>query len=487
VARFERGSEFVEVWLAAPEQRARSGSAGPRSDAERRAETIDPTGNIVYRWPELLSRAGRIGDAAETVTLDRRYEWSARDDYQRFQSQRLRDGWHRVADPDHEMVYDEPINAELDAALRADPDDASAALVYADWLQQRQHPRGKLIVAQHARLERPDDAELAAAEAELLEAHIPELYGALWSRLRPAGARKGDGGIDVTWWCGFIRYARITGFQESGSSEDTLWELLRHPSARFLRELDIGCHRSGDQDNVLMSDLLVHAGPTPPLRKLVLADFDDSEIDNIDISRAPIGDLTGLGERYPELEDVVLKGTGDVVLGDLRLPNARRFALRTSTLTRTTLASIVRAPWPVLEELELWFGDPDRGYGADCELADAVALLRRPLPKLRVLRVMNAMFSDEIVSELVAWSGAAQLEQLDFGLGTLSDVGAAALVAARSAFPKLERLGVFENALTPAGLAQLRAAFPVDDRAISPAYGWREPRQKPARYASVSE
>jgi hypothetical protein len=141
-----------------------------------------------------------------------------------------------------------------------------------------------------------------------------------------------------------------------------------------------------------MCDVLVRSGPTPPLRKLVIADFDDSQIDNIDISRAPIGDLAGLGERYPELEDVVLKGTGDVVLGDVRLPRARRFALRTSTLTRATLASILRAPWPHLEDLELWFGDPIAGYG-QCRRRRAAAVALRAAANYARCG-SNAMFSD---------------------------------------------------------------------------------------------
>ncbi|HEY6035516.1 MAG TPA: hypothetical protein VIV58_14685, partial [Kofleriaceae bacterium] len=233
---------------------------------------------------------------------------------------------------------------------------------------------------------------------------------------------------------------------------------------------------------------VMHAGPRPPLRELVIADFDDSEIDNIDISRAPIGDLTGLGEAYPELETVILKGTGDVALGRLALPRAKKFALRTSTMTKQTLATILAAPWPALEDLELWFGDVDRGYGAECTLADVLPLFARPLPALRALRLMNSPFSDEVVPAIGAWPGAARLEVLDFSLGTLSDAGAQALVTVRAAFPALRRLGVFECALTGAGLSMLYAAgYPVETSAISPAENWREPQQKPARYCSVSE
>ena len=411
------------------------------------------------------------------MTLASRYSFSAASDFERMTSEHLRAGWRRVRDPAREHDVDhEPRDPVLDAALRADPGDVATALVYADWLQHRGHSRGALITVQHALAERPDDPQLVAESARLLDEHNDELLMPLQLCER----------LDLVWERGFVKRARIGRSGDEGPQ--TLWEVLRHPSTRFLRELVIGCHKYGDQNNEPMCDLLLHAGPRPPLRLLEIADFDQSAIDNIDISRAWLGDLSQLSACYPQLEDVVLKGHGSVQLGELRLLHARRFALRTSSMTRATLATILRAPWPALEELELWFGDPERGYGADCGLADVVPLFGCELPRLRVLALRNAMFSDELVPEILAWPGAAQLEELDFALGTLSDAGAAELVAGKHALPKLRRLGVFQCSLSSSGLASLRdAGVAVDDRAIAPAFAWREPEQKSGRYASVNE
>ncbi|MBA3396886.1 MAG: TIGR02996 domain-containing protein [Deltaproteobacteria bacterium] len=459
MARLQRGTEVFELWL-------------DRVDGEV--------------WPHLMVRrahADAIDHApAERVTL--RHQFGGDREYCRLMSEYLRQGWQRVRDPAREdAIPDEPIEPTLDATLRADPGDHAAALVYADWLQQRGHPRGALIAVQHARLAVPDDPTLAAEEARLLAEHAPVLLGTLAAAAPDDGGR----GLHLVWEHGFVRGARITGSLDRGESEDLLWELLRHPSARFLRELVIGCHHAGDQDNQLVSDLLLHAGPRPPLRRLVLADFDDSELDNIDISRAPLGELGGLGEAYPLLEDVVLKGTGDVELAPLALPQARRFALRTSTLRKSTLATILAAPWPELEELELWFGTPD--YGADVEPDDLAGFLAgEGFPKLRVLRLMNAIFTDEICPAILRSPRLPALAALDFSLGTLSDEGAALLHAGREALAHLTSLGVFECSLTASGLAQLRAAgLPVDDRPISHAEAWREPQQKRWRFVSVSE
>jgi uncharacterized protein (TIGR02996 family) len=473
MARFERGGQFIEYWT------------------ERPARPLDPaTGRPEHAWPELLTRSGRVGvagaagEGAEAMVLALPNVFSADREYARSIRQQLEQGWHRVRDRAHDAeLPDEPSDPSLDAQLRVDPGDADVASIYGDWLQHRGHPRGRLIAVQAALRARPGDAELVAEEQALFTSHADALLG-------PLAALVDDGEdsqmIALDWDLGWIRRAQILGRHDVPA--DLVWELLRHPSARFLRSVVVGCVRSGDQDNTTLTATVMHAGPPPPLRELVIADFDHSHIDNIDISRAPIGDLAGLGEAYPELETVILKGLGDVVLDGLALPRAKTFALRTSTMTKRTLATILAAPWPALEDLELWFGDVDRGYGAECTVADLAPLFARPLPAMRALRIMNSPFSDEVVPLIVAWAGAAKLETLDFSLGTLSDAGAQVLAGARAAFPALRRLGVFECSLTPAGLARLAdAGYPVDASAISAAENWREPQQKPGRYCSVSE
>lgn len=368
----------------------------------------------------------------------REYASKQRDLYER--------GYHRVVDEPRETAYEE------DDGGIADP------LVRADWLIEHGHPRGPLIVA--------------GFDPAILEAHADVLLGPLESEH-----------LKLTWERGYIRRARIEGFQDNG--EDLLWDLLRHPSGRYLEELIIGAHQAGDQDNRLMAATLIHAGPHPPLEVLELADFDESEIDNIDISRAPLGDLRGLGQAYPTLREIALKGVGDVQLGSLDLPNARRFALRTSTLTQGTLGSITDAKWPLLEELELWFGDDE--YGGNCELADALRVLRLDLPRLRILRLMNAPFTDELIVPLARSALLKQLRVLDLSLGTLSDDGARSAIAHAEAFQHLDALIVHDNCLTQKGLASLRNVVPADANPTAPSRVHRAARQKTRRYVSVTE
>jgi uncharacterized protein (TIGR02996 family) len=444
MARFVRGGDWFDVWI-------QSRSSGPTMNRILRSQ----------------ARGGEV-EYHETSS-----DWAARRRYMEIQRERFAAGWTRVRDPEREDDHEyeaEPREQALEAALRANPDDAATALVYGDWLQQRGHPRGELIAL--------GDGPVAS----VIDAHAEVLLG---PRLYIAALQTEGERLELRWERGFLRWARIDGFFDRGDSEDLLFELLRHPSARLLRELEIGCHHPGDQDNALISAILVHAAEPPPLRRLVIGDFDNTRDDNIDVSRAPLGDLSDLSAAYPTLVDVELKGSGDIELGELDLPRARRFVLRTSSLEREALAAVARAAWPSLVELELWFGNHEYVI-QPCGVRDVTALLAAELPALRVLRLMNTLLSDELCAPLAASPLAARLEVLDFGLGTLSAKGARVLVQHRAAFPRACTLGIAECALPAAALAELRGAgYTLEHRSTTPIRD-RE-AQKRSRYVSVSE
>jgi uncharacterized protein (TIGR02996 family) len=105
---------------------------------------------------------------------------------------------------------------ELLGAIERAPDGPGAFLVYADWLLERQDPRGELI----ARMSRGQDCQ------ELLLAH-PGLLPPWW------GSH-----ATLQWRLGFL--AGLTFRHAEGQESPAPWTLrriLRHPSAHFVREL----------------------------------------------------------------------------------------------------------------------------------------------------------------------------------------------------------------------------------------------------------
>lgn len=366
-----------------------------------------------------MARFERRGQVFEITSSDARYTVEQRE--------RLKDGWTRVCDPRCEVPFGtEPINAMLDEALRSDPEDVGAALVYADWLEQQGHPRGALIAVQHRLALSPHDPQLIEAERRIVdEAGDALLSKALLAHLaiyrnprdpvEIAPSRNLFGGGQLTFDHGFIREARLA-IDARGGDEDLVWELLRHPSARVLA--DLGVRVQPPRDMALVVALLVH-GPRPPLRALSLTT----------LRAQSTVDLAGLDEAFPALAELKI-GIPQVRFGDLHLPALRRLHVQAQ---QHDLGRILAgAPWPALEELTM--------IGAPEQLAPA---FERPVfPVLRSVLLAASQYGLLLCRMLVRSPAAATLEALYITDTKLEPEAVTMLVENRAKFPRLHTFDV---------------------------------------------
>jgi hypothetical protein len=288
----------------------------------------------------------------------------------------------------------------------------------------------------------------------LLHDHAEVLLGPIGPWLREAYPHD-DAGLALSWRRGYVDAVNIGHARHAVRG---LEALLVHPSGRFLRGVGVGRH-AGEPTGATpelraILDVLLEATPAPPLRAIVF-----------DVRRDPatmsLGALDALGTRYPLLEDVVLEGRAR--LASIALPRARRFALRSDAMPRDTLAAVLAAEWPSLEDLELGFGMPRRGVGAEIADAGALAplLAAERMPRLRVLRLATMPFAEALCERLGASPLAARLEELHISGEGMSDDAAGAL--ATGAFPRLRRLVLRCTWVHPVGRAALRdAGLPVE-------------------------
>jgi uncharacterized protein (TIGR02996 family) len=330
--------------------------------------------------------------------------------------------------------------SELEAAILADPDNADAYLVYADWLQAHGDPRGELIVLQHR-------GETGAADA-LLEEHLEHFWGEVaddqsmferypYSPIGPATA----------WRWGFLHSLWIGRTSPDGASvESVLAPLLDHPSARFLRELTVGIVSYSKNTYAGVAEL-IGARSLPALRRLILGDF---FYEQTELNWSHAGELAPLWHAVPNLESLTVR-SGTMQLGALdRLPKLRELVIITGGFDAESMASICSASWPVLERLNVQLGRAHVFTPAEL----APILDGKHFPALRHLGLGNSRELDTICAALANSKLAAQLETIDLSKGTMGDAGAAAL--ASGAFPKLVSIDVSENYLTPVGLGDLK-------------------------------
>ena len=267
-----------------------------------------------------------------------------------------------------------------------------------------------------------------------------------------------------TWHLGFICDLSFDiHYSEQLDAGALLADTLALPVCRFVRTIRIGDVPASEQMSYDTVVEALRAAALPHLRTLEIAptDFQMSWTHT---------DVSGLA--LPDLEALVIGG-GDITTGELAFPSLRRFVVRTGGLSAESLDAIILADWPLLEDLEVWFGDEE--YGAtDVSESQLTALFARPV---RRLALRNAAFTDAICDAIVGARLLPRLEILDLALGTLTDEGAERLIANRQYFAHLKKLVLDENCLSRHMADLVRAALP--NATVE--------QQKAGRYVSVGE
>lgn len=343
--------------------------------------------------------------------------------------------------------------AELLDRLRADPDDLEGWGVLADKLQAGEDPRGELISVQMAIAASPADASLRAHEAELLEKHAIAFFGDVRDGRDEAEA------CTFTWRNGFWHTVRVGGNWdiEDVDIRKVLGFVLRHPSSALLHSLAIGLlDVDGEADMSDAVNILVKHGRRPGLRRLHIGAYEPEETE---ISWIEHSSVERLGAILPDLEELELTG-GGIELGELRVNKLRHLKLETGGLPAEPVERLAAGSFPALEELDLYLGCDDYGASVTAEHVAALLANTEGLPSLRKLGIKNAEIADDINGVLMGGRLLRQLTHLDLSMGTMTDAGAEALLAAMPKLQHLVQLDVSENYLTDAMEKRLAAAFP---------------------------
>lgn len=313
--------------------------------------------------------------------------------------------------------------------------DLVQAQVYADWLEEQGDTRAELI----RRSADPGFDAFVGANAVPLFAE--------WAGLLSKKSSAGRPQLEPQW-----RHGVLTGLCVRG---DAPWadadQLVRLPIASHLRSLSIGATADGEDGT---SEVLERLGARlPGLTDLFIGDFIYPS--ECEMSWAQVGDLSATWKAFPNLTSFKARGMVEK-LGAIDAPRLTRFVCETSSLGKEALSSVVRARWPRLTHLELWFGDEN--CGANCTVDDVRPLLASPPPAgLISLGLKNFEFTDGLISPLLESAWLRQVKHLDLSMGVLTDEGADELLRSRSRLAHLESLDLSRNLLSERHLAELKA------------------------------
>jgi predicted DNA-binding WGR domain protein len=347
----------------------------------------------------------------------------------------------------------DPITA-LERTLVSDPDALDDWQVYADALAAAGDPRGELVGLGVALARGDADAALLRArEHALLQAHANAWFGKFvanddWRECFGWTLQTGFWGRIRLWVDYDHRLVEVP---------KALTYALAHPSAKFLRTLDLGlASAEGDCDYGDCIRAIVRHGPLASLRSLTIGDFEFP--DETEISWATVGDVGPLWPLLPGLESLTLRG-GGIGLGTPASASLRSLVIETGGLPGRAAESLARARLPKLERLALWFGTEE--YGGSCTAEQAGAILQNPgLASIRKLGLANGDFADELAEVVASTELPAGLERLDLSMGTMTDAGAERLLANAGRFARLAGLDLTRNYLSPGMCERISAALP---------------------------
>lgn len=350
-------------------------------------------------------------------------------------------------------------NADLEAAIVANPDDVGAWQVYFDWLQGQGDPwgeRGNLAIARD-QAKGPSKAKLTKQLEEFDEQNAEALYGKPLLALMKKEDFEQVASLTDRYGLIWTASVKSPEYEWGGTAPNTvLGALVKSPAARLISAINIGLMDWDYPVNLQTGiDAISKAGKLEGLRSLFIGDFEYP--DEQEISWVEVGKVGKVLPVAPNLRELHLRG-GSIDIGKLEHPTLDSLLIETGGLPKSAVASIGKCQLPELTRMEVWFGrDEYGGTGNVKQLADLFK--GKGVPKLRHLGLMNCEWQDDIAVALAKSELLAQLETVDLSMGTLHGAGAEAIIANAAKFKHLKKLDLSRNFLSDEQVAQLRKLF----------------------------
>jgi uncharacterized protein (TIGR02996 family) len=417
---------------------------------------------------------GKVGSAGQTRTKTFASAETAQAEADKLIREKLKKGYVETT-PKAAISQDEA----FEEAIRANPHDLATVCAYADYLAERDDPRGEFMQVQIAleneSLSASERKKLRAREKELLQSHEKDWVGD-WPDLFDSPAEtEGRGQVNHTGGRKYeFRRGLLTTVHFGNLTVAAARAFVKAPRTRFIRELFVG-HYQYEEEFEPGPDIPADLDPDdsdpaehvilrwPGLRNVRRFQFgwvSDEVYENFCNFQCHLGGdhLYDFVKQMPDVEEVLVfahfRDAGKLVA--LPMPNLRVLQLyhgwsypleklaKNSTLTNLT--HLLCHPH-ALEH-------GDRPY---IGLPQLKAVCRSPhLTGLEHLRLRLTDFGDPGAKEIVESGILKRLKVLDLRHGSMTDKGAQ-LLADCPDLRNLERLDLSRNALTKAGMDALRA------------------------------
>lgn len=259
--------------------------------------------------------------------------------------------------------------------------------------------------------------------------------------------------------------------EEGYSPRELAIEVLEDPDLADLEKIIIGQYTPGYDTSIddLLEYLIEHKDKLQHIKSFFFGDMDYMECE---VSWIEQGNYEEFLKAFPNIKELIIKGSNNLSLGDIDHPNLENLEIITGGLPKLVIEEITRGKLTNLKSLLLYFGVEE--YGFDGGIEDIRNLVENGnFPNLREIGLVNSEIQDEIVEMFLDTDLFKQIKVLSFGKGTFSDKAGQLLLEQADKLSHLDLLDLEFNYLSdemleklknlPVGLVRLGEQQEVDE------------------------
>ncbi|MCI8983751.1 MAG: cytoplasmic protein [Hungatella sp.] len=236
-------------------------------------------------------------------------------------------------------------------------------------------------------------------------------------------------------------------------------EILADPEFPQVTQLIIGSWGSACEDDCqeILDGIRANKDKFAHVESLFVGDMDYEECE---VSWILQGNYSDFWEAMPQLKELTIKGSMDLVLGDIVHQNLEALTIICGGLPVSVIQSIKKAKLPSLKKLVLYIGIENYGFDGNKDTIKAL-LEESDFPKLEYLGIEDSEIQDELVQVVLESKYMKQLHTLDLANGTLTDKGGELLLGKLPSYPNIKVLDVHYHYMSEEMEEKLKA-LPIE-------------------------
>ncbi len=236
-------------------------------------------------------------------------------------------------------------------------------------------------------------------------------------------------------------------YEEGGKNGETMIaDIMADEEFPSLEEIIIGSWGDAWEDSAqsMIDDIIANKDKFSHIKSLFIGDMD---FEDCEVSWIIQGDYSKLWEAMPQLEKLVIKGSSELELGDIKHDNLKSLEIICGGLPSSVIESIKKASLPSLESLLLYIGVDSYGFDGDKDTIKSL-LNDSDFPALKYLGLEDSEIQDDIAEIVFDCKYISQINTLDLANGTLTDKGGQLIADKIKDYPNIKKLDLHYHYMT---------------------------------------